>query len=137
MKTTLFIITTCVLITNSCDPMDKVYSIKVENRTNNTIMASAGCSKYHMSIYPDTLLPPLKPFLIRVNSNDYNYLDHSFKWEDVVSELPSDTLSIYIFDSDTVDIVPWPTVKSKYLVLKRYDLSLEDLKGMNWIITYP
>jgi len=136
MKTTLFIITACVLMANSCDPMDKVYSIKVENRTNYPIKVTAGCSSYRMSIYPDTLLPINKPSLIKVNSNDYNFLDHSIKWEDVISALPVDTLSIYIFDSDTIDIVPWSTIKSKFLLLKRYDLSLKDLKEMNWIITF-
>jgi hypothetical protein len=49
----------------------------------------------------------------------------------------TDTLSIYVFDTDTLNTYDWVKVKVGYKVLKRYDLSLDDLKQMNWTITYP
>jgi len=48
-----------------------------------------------------------------------------------------DTLSVFIFDAQVLESTPWDTVKAKYIVLKRYDLSLDDLNRMNWTITYP
>lgn len=56
-------------------------------------------------------------------------------WERVYEE--QDTLAFYVFDAQVIETTPWDTVKAKYLVLKRYDLSLDDLQRMNWIITYP
>ncbi|MCK9617890.1 MAG: hypothetical protein M0R21_08655 [Lentimicrobiaceae bacterium] len=48
-----------------------------------------------------------------------------------------DTISVFIFDAHVLETAPWDTVKANYLVLKRYDLSLQDLQIMNWTITYP
>jgi len=47
------------------------------------------------------------------------------------------TLMIFILDSQVLKTTPWEKVQQDYLVLKRYDLGLEDLKRMNWTITYP
>jgi hypothetical protein len=51
--------------------------------------------------------------------------------------IPSDTLEIFIYDAKLVQTTPWDSVAAKYLVLKRYDLSLQDLEKMNGIVTYP
>ena len=49
----------------------------------------------------------------------------------------TDTLTVFVFDAQVLETTPWDTVKAKYLVLKRYDLSLDDLNKLNWEITYP
>lgn len=49
----------------------------------------------------------------------------------------SDTLMVYVFDAETLETTPWDTVKANYMVLKRYDLSLEDLKQTDFAIIYP
>lgn len=51
--------------------------------------------------------------------------------------IPSDTMMVYVFDAKVLEGNTWETVKENYLVLKRYDLSLQDLESMNWTITYP
>ena len=48
-----------------------------------------------------------------------------------------DTLMIFIFDEATLKTVPWDTIRKNYMILKRYDLSLEDLVKMDWRVTYP
>lgn len=53
-----------------------------------------------------------------------------FKW------LPHDTLSVYIFDSDSLECYPWNEIRDKYIVLKQYDLSLDDLKMVDFDIVY-
>jgi hypothetical protein len=42
-----------------------------------------------------------------------------------------------IFSSDTLDTNDWQTIRSGYKVMKRYDVSLDDLKQNQWTITYP
>jgi hypothetical protein len=43
----------------------------------------------------------------------------------------------FFLDKEVVDTVPWDTIRSKYLILKRYDVSFDDMEKMNWTITYP
>lgn len=60
-------------------------------------------------------------------------------------EIPEETerlsrfgaIHIYIFDKDTLKTVSWDQIRDDYNVLRRYDLTLEDLEAMNWIIEYP
>lgn len=59
------------------------------------------------------------------------------KWEERFKDLPADTLMIFIFDVDTLTLVPWNRVRSEYKILKRYDLSLQDLKDRDWKVIYP
>jgi len=54
-----------------------------------------------------------------------------------INERFSDTVYVYVFDAAVVDNTPWEIVAEDYLVLKRYDLSLEDLQRLDWQITYP
>ena len=46
-------------------------------------------------------------------------------------------LYIYVFDAAVVENTPWEVIARDYLVLKRYDLSLEDLQKLDWRVTYP
>ena len=48
-----------------------------------------------------------------------------------------DTKTLYVFDAAIVENTPWEVVAKDYLVLKRYDLTLEDLQRLDWRITYP
>jgi len=51
--------------------------------------------------------------------------------------ISSDTLMEYVFDAQVIENTSRDSIKAKYLVLKRYDLSLQDLKNADWTITYP
>jgi hypothetical protein len=48
-----------------------------------------------------------------------------------------DTLTVFVFDAQVVESTPWDTVKARDLVLKRYNLSLDDLNKLQWLLTYP
>lgn len=96
--------------------------------------------------YPDTLnfghfsSPALNSQTSKVMSNSSNSYALLIRdcWElyfdDIIS---SDTLLVYVFDAEIIDNVPWDSIVLDYMVLKRYDLSLENLKKMDWIIPYP
>jgi hypothetical protein len=47
--------------------------------------------------------------------------------EEVFKYVKSDTLSFFIFSSDTLNKYPWDSIRSNYMILQRYDLSLTDL----------
>lgn len=126
------------VLTNSCEEfMEKWYAIKIQNNTDKVIFVSVGCDKYGLFSYPDTILNTTKPSLLSVSPNDYNYLRSSIKWEEIVKEQPEGKLSLYFFNSDTINSYDWAHIKDGNRVMKRIDLSLEDLERMNWTITYP
>jgi len=59
-------------------------------------------------------------------------------WEEIIAgdRIPSDTLMVFVFDA-YIENTDWSDVVNDYMVLKRFDLSLEDLEKMDWTIAYP
>lgn len=131
MKMNILFVLLVVLCSASCEKLvDHVYSIKIQNNTNDTLLF------FESYNYPDTSIAQDKPILKRIYPKNYNYLDSKDDWDEVLAA-PKDTLSIFILSKDTVDKYNWERIRSDYNILKRYDLSLNDLKRMNWTITYP
>jgi len=129
MKITILSIILLVSCSVGCDKLtDHVYSIKVQNNTTDTIQF------YASYVYPDTAIANEKPRLQMVYPSDFSYWDSKEKWEDI---LPSDTIYVYILSKKTVDKYNWDLIRSGNRILKRYDLSIRDLKKQNWTITYP
>lgn len=112
------------------------HAITVYNNTSDTVypyLASVNASIQ----YPDTALPVDKPALSRVlPNNTFNFYSRE-EWEKVIDKLQADTLSIFILDDEVYRDSSWQVVRDKYLVLKRYDLSVSDLKAMDWRVHYP
>jgi hypothetical protein len=135
MKTRHLLILLILSILFGCFP-DKRYSIKIVNNSSKDIMVLPGYDRFGANEYPDTTLPISKPTLIRVKKNDYNFIDASFEWKDIFNNLPSDTLSIFYFDADSVINLTWNRIQIKYVILKRDDLSLIDLESENWTQTF-
>lgn len=46
-------------------------------------------------------------------------------------------MSIFIFDLDTLEYYNWDGIRNSYKVLKRYDLSIENLEELDFIVSYP
>lgn len=123
----------------SCRP-DTFYTFfKIKNNGAGGI-----CYRYS-NLYPDTTIPRgsylpggtiAAPSDIIPSGQSYSVikaapLDSYFK------SVLSDTMEIFIFDANIVQTTPWDTVLAKYLILKRYDLTLDSIKKMHGIITYP
>lgn len=109
---------------SNCVP-DKGTYIQIYNNSNHTIIAN------YSEEYPDTSLNiiysicELQPF-----TNCESYMHYEFKINS------HDTLQIFITDVDTLKKYGIDTCKQEYKILKRYDLSIEDLEQMNWKIIY-
>jgi hypothetical protein len=92
---------------------------------------------YYMSLesgffYPDTTLPKKDPNPYKFNK------EWGFSREgDIFANFPTDTLSIFFFDPDTLTTYDWETIRDEYKILVRYDLSHNDLNRLDWKITYP
>lgn len=123
------IITLLIFCSVSCEKLvDHVYSIKIQNNSNDTVQFYASYN------YPDTSMDAIKPRLKMAYPKNFTYLDSKKDWKDV---LPKDTILIYILNKDTVDAYSWDVIRTKNKILKRYCLSLQDLEKQNWTVTYP
>ena len=132
---TLILFVCCKRIKEDCH-----YTINFINTTDLTLYVIAS------SEYPDTMAfklspnPTADPNFTKVLPEETNAqvlwlrdcIELAFK--DLIT---SDTMMVYVFDAQVLDNSTWDVVKENYLILKRFDLSLEDLRKNNWKITYP
>jgi len=121
---------------SSCDMLkNKDPKLRVKNVSDKAIYVS------WTTDYPDTSLnhmvnPTYNPKIEKVEAYSVQKEYYQAPSEGLFSD-NVDTLSVFIFDAKVLESTPWDTVKVNYLVLKRYDLSLADLIGLNWMVTYP
>lgn len=108
--------------------VDSVYSIRIENNSQDTVYVYASYD------FPDTSITPDKPRLIMVYPEKFSHLDSKDDWASVVQ---SDTICIFVLDKHQTDGVAWEDVITRNLILKRYDLALYEMDEMNWTIQYP
>ena len=144
----LSMLTSCVLF----DPPRHVFQdLYFVNNSNSYVSFypysfSLAILKYEM-FYPDTLLPPLDTEY--VSFDDFHkvlpmksYTLHTILEQIHLKEIPDITrkdslLMFYVFSVDTLEKYSWEEIREGYRILKRYDLSYEDLDSLNWTITYP
>jgi len=92
------------------------------------------------TVYPDTSLD-LDTFSFKLIIEPGETADiikaSSVKISEIIEDLPADTLSVYLFHIDTLKNNTWAEVQAGYKILKRYDLSLEDLEHLEYKLSYP
>jgi len=116
---------------------EKAYPVFICNNTNELISTYLARPNIE-NLYPDTTLVSKKPdFIFDVEVFECKYYLLPVKYAEIFSYLPSDTLSVYIFDTDVLAKYPWDSIRSKYSILARYDVSLADLENRNFKLEYP
>ncbi len=81
--------------------------------------------------YPDTSIVKEYRSIGPINPTEEIYFDAGYD-----GFKRKDTLIFFIFDAETIEQVPWDTIISKYMILKRFELSEEDVRNMNDTITF-
>jgi len=46
-------------------------------------------------------------------------------------------LMFFLFDDQVIQKVPWDTIVKYRMYLKKYDMTVDNLRNSNWTITYP
>ena len=138
--TIILMVLSFVFIASTCNKEDENHhsTIEVINNSEKAIYAYFGVE------YPDTLdrigIPSSsEPSIYKVEPHKRNRtaLWQNTFWEVIFRDgrlIPSDTLMIYIFDAKLLDS---NTTHVDNTIIQRYDLSLQDLQRINWILTYP
>jgi hypothetical protein len=123
-----------------CDDlaMDYAYEIDLVNKAEHSIGYYFADGGKYGTFYPDSLPETNKYITYDISKVLRPGYEHSYSsWEKYFRTLPYDTLSLFIFHTDTLNKYSWETIRDDYLILKRYDLSLEDLQASDFTITYP
>ena len=131
-----------LLICSYCEKESSLHDIiTFENGSSDTLYVSFAFG------YPDTLAygrdanPISDPNSNKVLPNAKNTTAlqlHGSYWETkFYNRSPSDKLMVFVFEASVLENTPWETVINDYMVLERYDLTLQDLIDMNWTLTYP
>jgi hypothetical protein len=122
----------------SCRP-DHYFDLSIKNNSDSGIYYT------YSTLYPDTAVDTsvyIPPGSTRTPSEviypgQTNTVIAIASLQGYFSTIPSDTLEIFIYDAKLVQRTSWDSVVAKYLVLKRYDLTLQEIEKMNGIVTYP
>lgn len=127
----LFII---ILSGHSCENNYYDFRLKVYNNSKKTLYAM-----YYQS-FPDTALGLHTVFEStdkRISPGETYTLGRGGTWETAFQDDIDGKLMVFVFDANIVEKTPWDTIRKNYLILKRYDLSYEDIVKLNWTVTYP
>ncbi len=140
MKKILLILMGIFLLqSNSCE--DTIFDnsddrLKINNKSTKNIY------HYWQTNYPDTIIanynPLLAPKFYKISSQKTNSIVlHRSTWEQKFECcIPSDTLQIFIYDEQVLESTPWEEVRENHLILKRYELSYQDILDRNWVIEF-
>jgi hypothetical protein len=87
--------------------------------------------------FPDTSLSKIYPIPYYQGNLWQKLLPHTGKNEVTPDfNLHSKTF-IFIFDANAIETTPWDTIVKHYNILKRYQLTKDDMEKLDWVITYP
>lgn len=127
-----------ILCFSSCKTpfLDVFYNLLVSNNSPKKIRVYLA-DEYAEKQYPDTSLPYLRPTMRGISTGKQGYFDSQIPWENRLKKLPADTLSIFIIDDDVFQKVPWDSIRINYMILHRFDISIQDLADNNSWFYYP
>jgi hypothetical protein len=120
------------------DVLEQSYGLKVVNNSETTIGLYFGVFLESVPISPDTSLPYSNQYVFDdIESGGLYIYDKSRPFKKIYEITGVDTLAMFFFDNDTLAKYDWSEIRSGYRILKRYDLSLQDLENRNFTIEYP
>ncbi|MGN7785983.1 hypothetical protein ACTJIJ_15750 [Niabella sp. 22666] len=134
----IILMTVCGVSFFSCDSELKgSHSYTIYNNSEHEIGVYSGFGGTNGTEYPDTSLPKDSNYVWRLGIGGMRGYSSRGSWEYIFNKLPKDTLSIFILHGDTLKKYSWSEIMKGYKILKRYDLSYQDLKEANFAIYYP
>ena len=125
MKKITCILLFCIISTIlSCEGIRyPKFSIQVVNNSDSAISTFFAFPTIYDIGYPDTLLPINEIAMQVAKPKESNYHDFGYCLNEVFELLlPSDTLSVYYFSTDTLEKYTWEEIRNGYRILRRDDL---------------
>lgn len=139
MKTIIFLLMFILLFCMGCpdqsDMPDSVITIQ-NNSSGDVLHFLEYRAPMDTALPVNTIFPSSENISITIiNANSER--DYKDSYIQGFKDNPGKVLMIYLFSHDTIEHVTWDRVVDEYMVLRRYDLTLQDLERRNWAIEYP
>ena len=127
-----------ILICAKCEsPFESEYTIDLVNNAEYPIGYYFAVGGRYGTYYPDSLPETNEYVMYDIRKVVSPGVISHYSWDKFFETLPYNTLSLFIFSTDTLNKYSWEEIRDGYKILKRYDFSQDDLESMKWIITYP
>jgi len=128
-----------ILLVSSCKTTDIESTIQIRNNSDQSISTFIALPIEVGFAYPDTTLPLNEIVMQSAAPGQQNFYDFPTSLEEVLSELPNDTLSVYYFSTDTLNKYSWEEIRDNYMILRRDDLMppASEVQRDFWLIEYP
>lgn len=126
MKACIIII--FLLCSRACAFGDYELDITIYNNSDYTLLTDG---KYE---YPDTTLNEKMYFEMTLPHSKGRATYSTRRWDRVIV---NGKMSIFILDKNIVDNMSWKKIQDDYMILQRYDVSIDELEDLNWTIYYP
>lgn len=133
-----------LILLHSCDFMTFVLGLEpnviwLKNNADYSIGWYVADGALYGNFYPDSLPDTDNQVYHRIEPKEDRVIiiNPCSTWKRFFNWLPYDTLSVFIFHSDTLEKYTWEEVRDGYKIIKRYDLSLDDIEHMDYTIVYP
>lgn len=151
IKTSLIIISIILFFSIflcSCfvDKPDCHFHIPFKNNADHSIYVYSEIKEQYHALpnYQDTILqsyypdPSLDPATNKTLPAEEN-IGALFSWSAYEYAFGDDfdTLLVFVFNADTLELLGWDTIRAYYKVEQRYDLSLEDLQNIGFKLSFP
>jgi hypothetical protein len=117
-----------ILASISCRPYSAHSDLIIRNNSSSTIALNMN------QMYPDTFIA-CRTGAFKIEQNQEFNLRLGDGWEDVFKE--KNTLQLFIIDNNIWQKEPCDTIRKYNKILKRYQLTYDDLERLYWTITYP
>jgi len=134
-------ILSCILLFQAC-PYENFTVLYLDDNSIDTLAVYVADGIH--TAYPDTLLPnTFKNGLLGGNSNKGKGVIYAFpeEPEKTFKRLPKDTLSVFILNMNNTDGIKvdssWKEMNYGKRFLQRYDLSIQDIKRLKFLLSYP
>lgn len=143
MKTTrtiLLLLIPCFFLAMTCIKKDTEHchhKVYMNNHTDKPVYAMYSFN------YPDTSITFQNPALFPNNYKIDEYGRKAIYSERTCIEYmiqhdnPAEVFTVFVFDAEVLETTPWEQVKQNYMVLKRYDYSLDELRNTDFSIDFP
>ncbi|TJY60071.1 hypothetical protein FAZ19_23285 [Sphingobacterium alkalisoli] len=125
----------CLLLASKC-AMDYYYPLSRQNNSDENIYFHMNRNTVHS--YPDSIIYfEEQNKLIIYPDQKKEVAGGGLSWEKIYKGIPKDTISFFIINADTLAKYPREVVNERYMILRRYDLSIFDLQKLDYTLRYP
>jgi hypothetical protein len=118
-----------LLLSSTCNDKDLNRDLTVKNNYSDSICTIL------TEIYPDTTID-CRVAGIGIGDHQEYKLTLRNGWQNEFNRIGG-VLQVFIIDKCIWRTEPCDTIKKYNKILKRYQLTLDDVEKMNWTITYP